>query len=121
MGGSKVDPNQTVMEGGQMNFGKNKKTGLEIEALSESLSDEEDIAMESGQFPQDSDDEAEAFVQNIKKSKVDTSANMIFEESKNKDDNESSYSYNRTISIARPSIKNEVLTTDDFHKGMMMK
>lgn len=72
-----ADPNQTVMEGGQLNFGKSKKTGLEIDMLDESLSDDEDIAMESGQFPQDSEDEAEAFVQNIKKSKIDPSENMM--------------------------------------------
>jgi hypothetical protein len=45
---------------------------------------------------------------------------MKFEESKIPD-NESNYSYGRTISIARPSIKIDVLTADDFHKGMMMK
>ena len=113
-GNNKIDPNQTVMEGGQMNFGKNKKTGLEIEMLDESLSDEEeDTAIEQGQFPQDSEDEAEAFVQNIKSGKgskrLDASDNqMHFEESKKHDDNDSNYS--RTISIARPSIKNDVLS-----------
>ena len=44
---------------------------------------------------------------------------MKFEESKSpiRDDE----SYHRTISIARPSIKKDVLTSDDFEKGMMFK
>lgn len=52
---------------------------------------------------------------------------MEFEESKTQKsgfnhNDEKDYGYSeRTISIARPSIKNEILTENDSHKGMMDK
>ena len=47
---------------------------------------------------------------------------MAFEESKkNINDHQDISDVERTISIARPSIKNEILTENDSHKGWMMK
>ena len=118
----RADPNQTVMEKNYGGFGQKVGNILQESILDESLSDEEDTNIEKGNLSQESDDdEADSFAQNLGAAAKDLTA-MKFEENKTPQDDDGKSNYSgRTISIARPSLKTDILTSDDSHKGMMMK